>query len=216
VSGPYAGFFHQGAVGLYAEKVPNIQRIIWIWHSKNRKYSFLGGQLHLLPPPLRCVCLWLVFGIGLVLAKPLLCYVLSLWGQRNNLFTYCRNICTWTTAIYCWFCCITKGVYTIWQDTCSLYMKKCNKENKYMTLAKHQSFCLYRLGKQKRKQCAIIFIINRDWKVKLCTVLTWFFVLMKHTNLMIAPIFIRNETLGLKRNSKKTASQCNFWEKHRV
>jgi hypothetical protein len=28
VSGPYAGFFHQGAVGLYAEKVPNIQRII--------------------------------------------------------------------------------------------------------------------------------------------------------------------------------------------
>ena len=28
VSGPYAGFFHQGTVGLYAEKVPNIQRII--------------------------------------------------------------------------------------------------------------------------------------------------------------------------------------------
>jgi hypothetical protein len=28
----------------------------------------------------------LVFGIGLVLVKPLLCYVLSLWGQRNNLF----------------------------------------------------------------------------------------------------------------------------------
>jgi hypothetical protein len=29
---------------------------------------------------------------------------------------------------------------------------------------------------------------------------------MKHTNLMIAPIFIRIETLSLKRNSKKTAS----------
>jgi hypothetical protein len=29
---------------------------------------------------------------------------------------------------------------------------------------------------------------------------------MKHTNLMIAPIFIRSETLSLKRNSKKTAS----------
>ena len=29
---------------------------------------------------------------------------------------------------------------------------------------------------------------------------------MKHTNLMIAPIFIRSETLKLKRNSKKTAS----------
>jgi hypothetical protein len=28
----------------------------------------------------------LVFGIGLVLVKSLLCYVLSLWGQRNNLF----------------------------------------------------------------------------------------------------------------------------------
>jgi hypothetical protein len=29
----------------------------------------------------------LVFGIGLVfIVKPLLCYVLSLWGQRNNLF----------------------------------------------------------------------------------------------------------------------------------
>jgi hypothetical protein len=28
VSGPYARFFHQVAVGLYAEKVPNIQRII--------------------------------------------------------------------------------------------------------------------------------------------------------------------------------------------
>ena len=28
----------------------------------------------------------LVFGIGLVLVKPLLRYVLSLWGQRNNLF----------------------------------------------------------------------------------------------------------------------------------
>jgi hypothetical protein len=27
-----------------------------------------------------------VFGIGLVLVKPLLRYVLSLWGQRNNLF----------------------------------------------------------------------------------------------------------------------------------
>ena len=30
----------------------------------------------------------LVFGIGLVLVKPLLCYALSLCGQRNNLFTY--------------------------------------------------------------------------------------------------------------------------------
>ena len=42
-------------------------------------------------------------------------------------------------------------------------------------------------------------------------------VLMKHTNLMIAPIFIRSETLSLKRNSKKTASvivgknvACNY------
>ena len=41
---------------------------------------------------------------------------------------------------------------------------------------------------------------------------------MKHTNLnMIAPIFIRSETLSLKRNSKKTASvifgknvACNY------
>ena len=32
---------------------------------------------------------------------------------------------------------------------------------------------------------------------------------MKHTNLMIAPIFIRSETLGLKRNSKKNG-ECNF------
>jgi hypothetical protein len=29
---------------------------------------------------------------------------------------------------------------------------------------------------------------------------------MKHTNLMIVPIFIRSETLSLKRNSKQTAS----------
>jgi hypothetical protein len=29
-----------------------------------------------------------VFGVGLVLVKPLLCYVLSLWGQRNNLFRF--------------------------------------------------------------------------------------------------------------------------------
>jgi hypothetical protein len=28
-----------------------------------------------------------VFGIGLVLVKPLLCYVLSLLGQRNNLLS---------------------------------------------------------------------------------------------------------------------------------
>jgi hypothetical protein len=40
---------------------------------------------------------------------------------------------------------------------------------------------------------------------------------MKHTNLMIAPIFIRSETLSSKRNSKKTASvifgknvACNY------
>jgi hypothetical protein len=33
--------------------------------------------------------LGLVFGIGLVLVKPLICYVLSLWGQRNiNLFRH--------------------------------------------------------------------------------------------------------------------------------
>jgi hypothetical protein len=40
---------------------------------------------------------------------------------------------------------------------------------------------------------------------------------MKHTNLTIAPIFIRSETLSLKRNFKKTASvifgknvACNY------
>ena len=27
-----------------------------------------------------------MFGVGLVLVKPLLCYILSLSGQRNNLF----------------------------------------------------------------------------------------------------------------------------------
>jgi hypothetical protein len=32
-------------------------------------------------------------------------------------------------------------------------------------------------------------------------VFTGLFVLIKHTNLMIAPIFIRSETLSLKRNS---------------
>ena len=55
---------------------------------------------------------------------------------------------------------------------------------------------------------------------------------MKHTNLMIAPIFIRSETLSLKRNSKKTSrviialkknvaciyedknGECNFEEKN--
>jgi hypothetical protein len=47
---------------------------------------------------------------------------------------------------------------------------------------------------------AMHYIHNR-----FCTVFTGFFVLMKHTNLMIAPIFIRSETLSLKRNSKKTS-----------
>ena len=50
---------------------------------------------------------------------------------------------------------------------------------------------------------AMDYIHITDQKVKFCTVFTGFFVLMKHTNLIIAPIFIRSETLSLKRNSKK-------------
>jgi hypothetical protein len=55
VSGPYAGFFHQGAVGQYAEKVPNIQRII---NMTFVNIIFSGGKLSL-PPPC-CMCMALV------------------------------------------------------------------------------------------------------------------------------------------------------------
>jgi hypothetical protein len=38
----------------------------------------------------------LVFGKGfIVLVKPLVCYVLSLWGQRNNLFRCVVSISCW-------------------------------------------------------------------------------------------------------------------------
>ena len=39
---------------------------------------------------------------------------------------------------------------------------------------------------------------------------------MKHTNFMIAPIFIRSKTLSLKRNSKKTTSVIIALKKRRV
>jgi hypothetical protein len=91
----------------------------------------------------------------------------------------------------------------------SLYMKKCNKENKYMTLAKHTKLLFisaWKTQNSKENNAPLNFVLYLH---------DFLFSLMKHTNLMIAPIFIRSETLGLKRNSKKTASVI-FGKKRRV
>ena len=52
-TGPYAGFFH---LGLYAEKVPNIQRIINN-HLKIVNIVFSGGWVAVSPFPLLCTAL---------------------------------------------------------------------------------------------------------------------------------------------------------------